>query len=37
METTTSRPKLAVTSDGRGVAARVGARLLADLAEAAGL
>lgn len=37
MNTTRSRPKLAVTSDGRGVVAHAGARLLADLAEATGL
>jgi len=37
VNTTRSRPKLAVTSDGRGVVAHAGARLLADLAEATGL
>ncbi|MFL6115224.1 MAG: IS1380 family transposase [Catenulispora sp.] len=37
MKTTTSRPRLSVTSDGRGVVSHVGARLLADLAEATGL
>ena len=37
MKTTRSRPRLSVTSDGRGVVAHAGARLLADLAEAAGL
>jgi Transposase DDE domain group 1 len=34
---TTSRPALTVTTDGRGVASRAGTRLLADLADAAGL
>lgn len=37
MKTTTSRPRLSVTSDGRGVVAHAGARLLVDLAEATGL
>ena len=37
MKTTRSRPKLVVTSDGRGVVAHAGARLLADLAETTGL
>ncbi|WP_194922661.1 IS1380 family transposase [Catenulispora pinisilvae] len=37
MKTTTSRPRLSVTSDGRGVVSHVGARLLADLAQATGL
>jgi hypothetical protein len=34
---TTSRPLVTVTTDGRGVAAHAGSRLLADLADAAGL
>ena len=37
MKNTTSRPRLSVTCDGRGVVAHAGARLLADLAEATGL
>lgn len=37
MKTTSSRPKLAVTTDGTGVVSHTGARLLADLAEATGL
>lgn len=37
MKTTTSRPRLSVTSDGRGVVAHAGARLLVDLAEVTGL
>ena len=37
MKATTSRPRLSVTCDGRGVVARAGAWLLADLAEATGL
>jgi hypothetical protein len=37
VNTTRSRPKLAVTSDGRGVVGHAGARLLADLAETTGL
>lgn len=37
MNTTNSRPKLSVTSDGRGVVPLAGARLLADLAETTGL
>jgi hypothetical protein len=34
---TTSRPSVTVTTDGRGVASHAGTRLLADLADAAGL
>jgi hypothetical protein len=34
---TATRPKIVVTADGRGVAARAGSRLLVDLAEATGL
>ena len=34
---TTSRPPLVVTADGRGVASHAGTRLLADVADAAGL
>lgn len=37
MKSTSSRPRLAVSSDGRGVVGHTGARLLADLAEATGL
>ena len=37
MKATTSRPKLAVSSDGRGVVGHAGSRLLADLAQATGL
>jgi hypothetical protein len=37
VKATTSRPRLSVMSDGRGVVARARAWLLADLAEAAGL
>lgn len=37
MNTTTSRPSLCVSADGRGVIAHAGSRLLADLAEATGL
>ena len=37
MKSTSSRPRLAVSSDGRGVVGRAGSRLLADLAEATGL
>ena len=37
MNTTRSRPRLVVSSDGRGVVGHAGARLLADLAEATGL
>ena len=37
MQATTRRPALSVTTDGRGVASHVGSRLLADLADAAGL
>jgi len=33
----TSRPRLSVTTDGKGVVGHAGARLLADLAEATGL
>jgi hypothetical protein len=34
---TSSRPKVAVTADGRGVVSHAGARMLADLADATGL
>jgi hypothetical protein len=34
---TSSRPKIVVTADGRGVVSHAGARLLADLADATGL
>jgi flavin-binding protein dodecin len=37
VKATTSRPRLVVSSDGRGVVGHAGARLLADLAEATGL
>lgn len=37
MKATGSRPKIAVTADGRGVVGHAGARLLADVAEATGL
>jgi hypothetical protein len=37
VNTTRSRPRLVVSSDGRGVVGHAGARLLADLAEATGL
>ncbi len=37
MKSTSSRPKLAVTADGRGVVSHAGTRLLADLADATGL
>ena len=37
MKRTSSRPKIIVTADGRGVVDHVGARLLADLADATGL
>ena len=37
MQATTRRPALSVATDGRGVACHVGTRLLADLADAAGL
>ncbi|MEU3521628.1 IS1380 family transposase [Streptomyces sp. NPDC006654] len=37
MHTTGSRPKLVVSSDGRGVVSHAGSRLLADLADATGL
>lgn len=35
--TTSSRPRIQVSGDGRGVACHVGSRLLADMADAAGL
>ncbi|MGW3202559.1 IS1380 family transposase [Streptomyces sp. NPDC001118] len=37
MHTTGSRPRLVVSTDGRGVVGHAGSRLLADLAEATGL
>jgi len=37
VQTTTSRPKITVTADGRGVVSHAGSRLLADLAVATGL
>ena len=37
MNATTSRPKLCVTADDRGIIAHADSRLLADLAEATGL
>ena len=37
MKRNRTRPKLVVTADGRGVASHAGARLLSDLADAAGL
>ncbi|MFJ2866787.1 IS1380 family transposase [Kitasatospora sp. NPDC087314] len=37
MHTTGSRPRLVVSTDGRGVVSHAGSRLLADLAEATGL
>jgi Transposase DDE domain group 1 len=37
VQATTSRPKLTVTADGQGVGSHAGARLLTDLADAAGL
>lgn len=37
MKSTSSRPRLVVSSDGRGVVGHAGSRLLADLAEATGL
>jgi hypothetical protein len=37
MKRTSSRPKLVVTADGRGVVGHAGTRLLADLADATGL
>jgi hypothetical protein len=37
MKSTSSRPRLVVSSDGRGVVGHAGARLLADLAEVTGL
>ena len=37
MQATTVRPGISVTADGQGVASHAGSRLLADLADAAGL
>jgi Transposase DDE domain group 1 len=37
VQTTTARPKITVTADGQGVASHVGTRLLADLADVAGV
>jgi len=37
VQTTTGRPKITVTADGRGVASHAGTRLLADLADVTGL
>ena len=37
MQPTTARPKITVTADGQGVASHAGSRLLADLADRAGL
>lgn len=37
VKSTSSRPRLVVTADGRGVVGHAGSRLLADLAEATGL
>jgi Transposase DDE domain group 1 len=37
MQRTSSRPKIVVTADGRGVVGHAGARLLTDLADATGL
>ena len=37
MQTTTTRPRIMVTADGRGVASHAESRLLADLAEVSGL
>lgn len=37
MKTTGARPKIRVRGDGHGVVGHVGARLLADLADATGL
>lgn len=37
MKATGTRPKIIVSADGRGVVGHVGARLLADVAEATGL
>ena len=37
MKRTSSRPKITVTADGRGVVGHAGTRLLADLADATGL
>ncbi|MET7900874.1 hypothetical protein ABZS86_05135 [Streptomyces sp. NPDC005355] len=37
MHTTGSRPRLAVSADGRGVVSHAGSRLLADLADVTGL
>jgi len=37
VQTTTGRPKITVTADGRGVGSHAGTRLLADLADVSGL
>lgn len=37
MKRTSSRPKIVVSADGRGVVGHAGTRLLADLADASGL
>jgi hypothetical protein len=37
VQTTTTRPRVTVTTDGRGVASHAGSRSLADLAEVCGL
>src|SRR5688572_16237159 len=37
VKSTSSRPRLAVTADGRGVVGHAGTRMLADLADATGL
>jgi hypothetical protein len=37
VQATTVRPRITVTADGRGVASHAGSRLLADLADAAGV
>src|SRR5918995_4170730 len=37
VQATTTRPRITVSIDGRGVASRAGTRLLADLADATGL
>ena len=37
MQSTTSRPRITVTADGRGVVSHAGFRLLADLADRTGL
>ena len=37
MKATGTRPKVIVSADGRGVVSHAGARLLADMADAAGL